>query len=66
MQSYAHTVADMGDLNVDVVRANFPTLVENPEYIFADNAGGSQCLKSVVDNISDYLIRSNVQLGKGH
>ena len=26
-----------------------------------DNAGGSQCLKTVVDRISDYLLNANVQ-----
>ncbi|KIO34165.1 hypothetical protein M407DRAFT_223831 [Tulasnella calospora MUT 4182] len=42
-------------------RAHFPALQGG--YIFADNAGGSQCLKDVVDRISDYLLNSNAQLG---
>jgi len=32
-------------------------------YVFADNAGGSQCAKQVIDRITDYFINSNVQLG---
>ena len=46
---------------VSKVRSQFPSL--DSGYIFADNAGGSQCLKSVVDRISDYLLNTNVQLG---
>jgi cysteine desulfurase family protein (TIGR01976 family) len=42
-------------------RPQFPSLSSG--YIFADNAGGSQCLKEVVDRISDYLLNTNVQLG---
>lgn len=48
-------------LNLAAVRAAFPALASG--YIFADNAGGSQCLASVVGAISDYLLRTNVQLG---
>lgn len=32
-------------------------------YVFADNAGGSQCLDDVVHRLSDYLLNTNVQLG---
>ncbi|VDB91486.1 unnamed protein product [Peniophora sp. CBMAI 1063] len=46
---------------VTKARSQFPSLSSG--YIFADNAGGSQCLKSVVDRISDYLLNTNVQLG---
>ncbi|KAG8854892.1 hypothetical protein FRB96_007292 [Tulasnella sp. 330] len=42
-------------------RPKFPSLKDG--YIFADNAGGSQCLKDVADRIYDYLINTNVQLG---
>ncbi|KAG8782405.1 hypothetical protein FRC12_020873 [Ceratobasidium sp. 428] len=48
-------------LNVEKCRAAFPGLKNG--YLFADNAGGSQCLKSVVDKISDYLLYTNVQVG---
>ena len=44
------------------VRSQFPALADKP-YIFADNAGGSQCLNGVVARISDYLLHTNVQLG---
>jgi selenocysteine lyase/cysteine desulfurase len=49
------------DFDVANARANFPAL--NTGYIFADNAGGSQVAKCVVDKITDYLFNTNVQLG---
>lgn len=51
----------MADFDVNVARANFPSL--NSGFLFADNAGGSQAAKGVVDRISDYLLNTNVQLG---
>ena len=51
----------MSTLNVLQARSHFPAL--NSGYIFADNAGGSQAAKEVVDRISDYLLNTNVQLG---
>ncbi|KDN45036.1 hypothetical protein RSAG8_05209, partial [Rhizoctonia solani AG-8 WAC10335] len=48
-------------LDVDKCRAAFPGLKDG--YLFGDNAGGSQCLKSVVDRLADYLLYTNVQLG---
>ena len=48
-------------LNVFQARSHFPAL--NSGYIFADNAGGSQAAKEVVERISDYLLNTNVQLG---
>ncbi|KZO90105.1 PLP-dependent transferase [Calocera viscosa TUFC12733] len=42
-------------------RPHFPSLAG--DYIFADSAGGSQCLKSVADEVVDYLINTNVQHG---
>ena len=49
-------------LDLAVVRSNFPAIAES-DYIFGDNAGGSQCLSTVVARISDYLLHTNVQLG---
>ncbi|KDR80956.1 hypothetical protein GALMADRAFT_1116937 [Galerina marginata CBS 339.88] len=48
-------------LDVEQARSHFPILATG--YIFADNAGGSQAAKEVVDRISDYLLNTNVQLG---
>ncbi|EJU03943.1 PLP-dependent transferase [Dacryopinax primogenitus] len=42
-------------------RPHFPALTG--DYIFADSAGGSQCLKAAADEVADYLINSNVQHG---
>jgi selenocysteine lyase/cysteine desulfurase len=47
-------------LDVAKARSQFPSL--DSGYIFADNAGGSQCTKQVIDRITDYFINSNVQL----
>ncbi|KAF9223158.1 PLP-dependent transferase [Gyrodon lividus] len=51
----------MGGLDIDKVRASFPSLRSG--YIYADNAGGSQTAQQVIDNIVDYLSNTNVQLG---
>ncbi|KIJ16244.1 hypothetical protein PAXINDRAFT_168763 [Paxillus involutus ATCC 200175] len=51
----------MGGLDIDKVRASFPSLQSG--YIYADNAGGSQTAQQVIDHIVDYLSNTNVQLG---
>ncbi len=51
-------------LRLDYVRAQFPALAG--EWVFFDNAGGSQTLKRVADRISDYLLTTNVQLGASY
>lgn len=63
-------MVDTDTLDIAFVRSHFPALT-NPalsasgkdEYIFADNAGGSQCLTSVADAVRCYLLNSDVQLG---
>ncbi|CAD6886024.1 unnamed protein product [Tilletia controversa] len=47
---------------IDAVRNAFPAIVKNPDYIFSENAGGSQVLGSVVAKISSYLVDTNVQM----
>lgn len=51
----------MATLDVAKARSSFPSL--DSGFIFADNAGGSQAAKEVVDRITDYLLNTNVQLG---
>ncbi|THU77282.1 PLP-dependent transferase [Dendrothele bispora CBS 962.96] len=60
----------MSSLDIQKVRASFPALSPNSQfsssgvpYVFADNAGGSQALASVVNKISDYLLNTNAQFG---
>jgi selenocysteine lyase/cysteine desulfurase len=53
----------MATLDISAVRSAFPALSGPDSYLFADNAGGSQCLRAVADALSDYLLRTNVQLG---
>ena len=47
--------------DLPAVRAAFPALASG--YLFADNAGGSQCLAAAAHAITDYLLNTNVQLG---
>jgi cysteine desulfurase family protein (TIGR01976 family) len=58
------TLAIAKSLQLDFVRQQFPALTG--DWIFFDNAGGSQTLKSVVDRISHYLLTSDVQLGASY
>ena len=53
-------------MNIDInfVRSQFPALAG--EWVYFDNAGGSQTLKSVVDRISNYLLTTDVQLGASY
>ncbi|MEP7155218.1 MAG: cysteine desulfurase-like protein [Betaproteobacteria bacterium] len=46
------------------IRAEFPALNDN--YIYLDNAGGSQVLRRVADRIHDYLLTTSVQLGASY
>jgi cysteine desulfurase family protein (TIGR01976 family) len=48
-------------LDVAFARSQFPALAG--EWVYLDNAGGSQVLQRVVDRIADYLLTSNVQHG---
>ncbi|KAI1390147.1 PLP-dependent transferase [Hypoxylon trugodes] len=54
----------MANFDIEATRAKFPALKE--DQIFLDNAGGSQVLGTVIEAISDYLIKSNVQFGGGY
>ena len=48
-------------MDIQFIRNQFPGLKSG--FIFMDNAGGSQILGNAVEEISEYLINSNVQLG---
>lgn len=58
------TVVPAQMLQVDYVRQQFPSLAG--DWVFLDNAGGSQTLRQVVDRISEYLLTSDVQLGASY
>lgn len=51
-------------MDTDFVKTQFPAL--RNDFIFMDNAGGSQVTKHVIDNIRDYLVNFNVQLGASY
>ncbi|KAI1653615.1 PLP-dependent transferase [Daldinia decipiens] len=54
----------MATFDIEADRAKFPALKE--DQVFLDNAGGSQTLGAVIEAISDYLVKSNVQFGGGY
>jgi cysteine desulfurase family protein (TIGR01976 family) len=49
---------------IAAIRSEFPALQNN--FVFLDNAGGSQVLKRVADRIYDYLTTTSVQLGASY
>ena len=51
-------------LDLSFVRSQFPAL--DQEWVYMDNAGGSQTLRSVVDRISEHLLTSDVQHGASY
>jgi cysteine desulfurase family protein (TIGR01976 family) len=51
-------------LDLNFVRQHFPALAG--DWVFFDNAGGSQILKPVVDRMTEFLYDSNVQLGASY
>ena len=51
-------------LDLEFVRSQFPALAG--EWVFMDNAGGSQVLRTVAERVSDYLLTSNVQTGASY
>jgi cysteine desulfurase family protein (TIGR01976 family) len=51
-------------MDIEFVRNQFPALER--EFVFMDNAGGSQTLKKVAERISGYLLHHNVQLGASY
>ena len=46
---------------VDELRAQFPALQMNPDFIFFENAGGSQVPQRVIDAVTRHLVDFNVQ-----
>ncbi|KIV95780.1 cysteine desulfurase [Exophiala mesophila] len=50
--------------DIAAVRSQFPAL--NQKQVFFDNAGGSQVLQSVINSITVYLTKTNVQLGASY
>lgn len=52
------------NLNLEFVRKQFPAL--QGDWVFMDNAGGSQTLKQVAEKINHYLLYTNVQLGASY
>jgi cysteine desulfurase family protein (TIGR01976 family) len=49
------------DFPVDELRAEFPALQKNADFIFLENAGGSQVPQTVVDAVAQHLVDYNVQ-----
>lgn len=51
-------------MDIEHVRKNFPALKQ--DFIFMDNAGGSQILSGSIDYINEYYKNYNVQLGASY
>lgn len=52
------------ELNLSLIRSYFPALAG--DWIYMDNAGGSQTVKFVGERLQDYLYNTNVQLGASY
>ena len=48
-------------LDMDFVQSQFPGL--RNDWVFFDNAGGSQTVKGAVERITEFLFERNVQIG---
>ena len=53
-------------LDAASVRSNFPAFTVYPDFVFGDNAGGSQTLRDAADRVHSYLIKTNVQMGSDY
>lgn len=51
-------------MDIKFVREQFPSLAQN--YVFMDNAGGSQALGTISQRIGEYFMYYNVQLGASY
>jgi len=65
-QSVLNTESPSGpglDFPVEAIRARFPALNRQPEFLFFDNAAGAQIPQVVFDAVNHHLIECNVQRG---
>lgn len=53
----------MAEFPVEQLRAAFPALQDNDDFIFFDNAAGAQSPKIVLNAVADHLLHRNVQRG---
>lgn len=53
----------MNEFPIDWVRAEFPALQANPDFIFFDNAAGAQSPRTVLAAVAEHLLKRNVQRG---
>lgn len=53
--------SDTSALDMEFVHSQFPGLAA--DWVFFDNAGGSQTVKGAVDRITEFLFEKNVQIG---
>lgn len=58
-------------LNSSTIRAQFPALTTPspslpPNFIYGDNAGGSQICLPALAALTDYLVHSNIQMGSDY
>ncbi len=51
-------------IDLEYIRKQFPALQK--DFVFMDNAGGSQALGKVMERITGYMVHHNVQLGASY
>jgi selenocysteine lyase/cysteine desulfurase len=56
----------MSIIKQEELRLEFPFFREHPDWIFLENAGGSQVPSSVIDSVSKYYSRSYVEVAAGY
>ncbi|MGB6961439.1 MAG: cysteine desulfurase-like protein [Candidatus Acidiferrum sp.] len=66
MTSTSHQVTQQSATRafpIDAIRASFPALNQQPDFVFFDNAAGAQIPQLVLDTINRHLLHCNVQRG---
>jgi cysteine desulfurase family protein (TIGR01976 family) len=63
ISSIAQRTPQPGDFPVDRVRASFPALQRDEQFVFFDNAAGAQVPHLVLDAVNHHLLQCNVQRG---
>jgi cysteine desulfurase family protein (TIGR01976 family) len=53
----------MSDFPIDQVRAEFPALQDEADFVFFDNAAGAQSPRAVLNAVAHHLLHRNVQRG---
>jgi len=53
-------------LDMNAVRGQFPAILNNPDIVFADAPGGTQCTQRAIDKVTAYMSSPQANLGGCH